>query len=84
MVGSLAAVPEGVAACEIAVPPRPHINSAIDELIARVDENLTAMSSQCGAANSTLDPKDYHVRMQIGPLSISNQALAGRAFRALG
>jgi len=45
----LVAVPEGVAACEIAVPPGPHINSAIDELAtARVDENLMAMSSQCG------------------------------------
>ena len=45
----LVAVPEGVAACEIAVPPGPHINGAIDELAtARVDENLIAMSSQCG------------------------------------
>jgi hypothetical protein len=45
----LVAVSEGVAACEIAVPPGPHINSAIDELAtARVDENLMAVSSQCG------------------------------------
>ena len=45
----LVAVPEGVAACEIAVPPGPHINGAIDELAtARVDDNLMAMSSQRG------------------------------------
>src|SRR3974390_1458915 len=39
----------GGAAWAVAVPPGPHINSAIDELAtARVDENLMAMSSQCG------------------------------------
>jgi hypothetical protein len=47
MVGSLLAVSEEVAACEIAVPPGPDSNSAIDELaIARVGENLMAMSSR--------------------------------------
>jgi hypothetical protein len=52
----------GVAACEIAVPPGPHINSAIDELAtARVDENLMAMSSNAGASNSTLVPKDIQL-----------------------
>jgi hypothetical protein len=52
----------GVAACEIAVPPGPHINSAIDELAtAGVDENLMAMSSNAGASNSTLVPKDIQL-----------------------
>jgi len=54
----LVAVSEGLRLCEIAVPPGPHINSAIDELAtARVDENLMAMSSNAGASNSTLVPK---------------------------
>jgi hypothetical protein len=52
----------GVAACEIAVPPRPHINNAIDELAtAKVDEKLMAMSSNAGASNSTLVPKDIQL-----------------------
>ena len=43
------ALPEGVAACDIPVPPRLYINSAIDELVAaRPDENLMAVFSRCG------------------------------------
>ena len=80
----LVAVSEGVAACKIAVPPGPHINTAIDELAtAGVDENLMAMSSQTGASDSTLDPQGYHIRMRIGPGSISNQA-QGSNFRRIG
>jgi hypothetical protein len=44
------------------VPPGPHINSAIDELAtARVDENRMVMSSNAGASNSTLVPKDIQL-----------------------
>ena len=51
----LAVRPEGVPVCDIAVPLRPHINSAIDMLAtARLDEDLMAMSSNAGAATSSL------------------------------
>ena len=50
--GSEAAEP--VAVCDIAVPLRPHINSMVAVLATtRVEEDLMAISSQCGAANST-------------------------------
>jgi hypothetical protein len=47
----VAAPPEGVAVCDIAVPLRPHRSSAIDKmarakLATKSDENLTAMSSE--------------------------------------
>jgi hypothetical protein len=44
-------VAERVAVCEIAVPPGPHINSAIDALAtARLEENLMAISSRCAGS----------------------------------
>jgi hypothetical protein len=71
-IGSLVAVSEGVAACEIGAPPGAHINSAIDELATAIaHKDLMAMSSQFREANSTLESKDITSRMRIGPLSIS-------------
>jgi hypothetical protein len=43
-------VAERVAVCEIAVPPGPHINSAIDAPTARREENLMAISSRCAGS----------------------------------
>jgi hypothetical protein len=47
----VAALPEGVAVCDFAVPLRPHRSSAIDKiatagLATKSDENLIALSSQ--------------------------------------
>ena len=55
----LVAVSEGLRLARLLCRLGRHINSAIDELAtARVDENLMAMSSNTGASNSTLVPKD--------------------------
>src|ERR1700739_1976221 len=56
-----------------AVPPRPHANSAIDELATarlRLDENLMAMSSH--GMGSTRNPKISRCDANVGHLS--NQA----------
>lgn len=52
MLGSaLMALADDVAACDIAAPPRPHVNSAMHEqATARLGKDLMAMSSQCGVS----------------------------------
>jgi hypothetical protein len=53
----LVALPEDVAVCAIAVPPRPHIKAALHEQAkTRLHPNVMAISSQCGITNRTRPP----------------------------
>jgi hypothetical protein len=66
--GSEVASPEGVAACNIAVPPGPHSSSTIDEIAT--DENRMAMSSQI--ARTTFQTRCPLWRIsQSAPISLS-------------